>query len=229
MLKNIFLILFISILLSGCSNNNQNNETNNSNHSHSYTKTSTEVNDIDTSNNTNTSENNDNEDIDNSSIKPATEPIPPKEEEISVFTTKIYNTEFERQNNIAITSNKLNGTIVKAKSTFSFTNTVGRSKSNEGYKEADIFDKNGNKIKGLGGGNCQVSTTLYNAVLKISTLKVVERHDHSNKVPYAKKGKDAAVSYGSVDFKFRNDNDYDIKIYVIPTSSDLTVKLVKLI
>lgn len=47
----------------------------------------------------------------------------------------------------------------------------------------------GNKKKGLGGGNCQISSTLYNAVLTIPSLKVIERHEHSNKVPYAKKEK----------------------------------------
>ena len=66
--------------------------------------------------------------------------------------------------------------------------------------------------KGLGGGNCQVSTTLYNAILSIPSLIVVERHEHSNYVPYIEKGKDAAVAYGSYDLKFRNDSKNDIKI-----------------
>ena len=68
----------------------------------------------------------------------------------------------------------------------------GQSTSSKGYQEADIFDKNGNKKKGLGGGNCQISTTLYNAVLAVPNLNVTERHAHSNYVPYIQKGKDAA-------------------------------------
>lgn len=72
------------------------------------------------------------------------------EEEISFFTTKIYSKDTARQNNIAITCSTLNNTIVSNGSTFSFCNTVGQSTSAKGYQEADIFDKNGNKKKGLG-------------------------------------------------------------------------------
>ena len=85
-----------------------------------------------------------------------------------------------------------------------------------------------NKIKGYGGGNCQVSSTLYNAVLKVPSLKVVERHEHSNKVPYVAENKDAAVAYGSVDFKFKNENDYPIKILVQASKKYVVVTLVKI-
>ena len=63
----------------------------------------------------------------------------------------------------------------------------------------------------FGGGNCQVSSTLYNAVLAIPSLVVVERHEHGKDVGYVPDGKDATVSYGSLDLKFRNDLDYDIR------------------
>ena len=86
----------------------------------------------------------------------------------------------------------------------------------------------GNKKKGLGGGNCQISSTLYNAVLTIPSLKVVERHEHSNKVPYAKKGKDAAVAYGSYDFKFQNNSGNDIKLTFNATSDNVTATIYKL-
>lgn len=153
---------------------------------------------------------------------------PPKEEAIASFTTKIYNKDSARQNNIAITTSTLNNTIVKNGSNFSFCNTVGPATSAKGYQEADIFDKDGNKKKGLGGGNCQVSTTLYNAVLKISSLHVTERHEHSNKVPYIKTGKDAAVAYGSYDFKFKNNSGFDIKIKATATSNNVTITLNKI-
>ena len=116
------------------------------------------------------------------------------EKEISKFSTKIYTKDSSRQNNLSITCSALNGHIVKAHETFSFTQTIGPSTSSKGYQEADIFDSNGNKKKGFGGGNCQVSSTLYNAVLNTSGLTVVERHEHSNKVPYVSTGKDAAVA-----------------------------------
>lgn len=80
-----------------------------------------------------------------------TEPAPPVEEQIATFTTKIYSNDSARQNNISITCNTLNGTIVKNGATFSFCNTVGQSSTSKGYQKADIFDKDGNKKKGLGG------------------------------------------------------------------------------
>lgn len=154
---------------------------------------------------------------------------PKTEELLSSFSTKIYTKDSARQNNISITSSALNETIVANGSTFSFCNTVGQATTAKGYQEADIFDNDGNKKKGLGGGNCQVSTTLYNAVLKTPNLVVTERHEHSNKVPYIETGKDAAVAYGSYDLKFRNDTGYDIKIKSEATSDNITINLYKLI
>lgn len=78
-------------------------------------------------------------------------PPPVTEEQIATFTTKIYSSDSARQNNISITCNTLNGTIVKKGETFSFCGTVGQASSSKGYQKADIFDKNGNKKKGLGG------------------------------------------------------------------------------
>ena len=74
-------------------------------------------------------------------------------------------------------------------------------------------------------GNCQVSSTLYNTVLSIPSLVVTERHEHSNKVPYVKKGKDAAVAYGSYDFKFRNNTGNDIKILASTDESNVIVTI----
>lgn len=149
-----------------------------------------------------------------------------QEETITTFSTKIYSKDQARQTNIQITCNTLNDTIVKKGETFSFCNTVGKATTAKGYQKADVYDRNGNKQKGLGGGNCQISSTLYNAVLNVSGLTVTERHEHSNNVPYVPKGKDAAVAYGSYDFKFRNDTQNDIKIKSSTDSSNVTVSLV---
>ena len=162
------------------------------------------------------------------SVEPAPENTTPKEEEISSFSTKIVTKDANRQHNINLTCSTLNDTIVENGATFSFCNTVGQATSAKGYKEADIFDANGRKKKGLGGGNCQISSTLYNAVLAVSSLPVVERHPHSNYVPYIQKGKDAAVAYGSYDFKFRNDSGNKIKIKASATESEVTIKLIKI-
>lgn len=153
---------------------------------------------------------------------------PVTEEQIATFTTKIYSKDSARQNNISITCNTLNGTIVKNGETFSFCNTVGQATTSKGYQKADIYDNNGNKKKGLGGGNCQISTTLYNAVLAVSSLVVTERHEHSNYVPYIAKGKDAAVAYGSYDLKFRNDSGNDVKILSSTDGNNVTVSLMAL-
>lgn len=159
----------------------------------------------------------------------ATNP-PPKnlsEKEIASFSTKIYTKDSERQNNIKLTCSTLNNTDVAPGNTFSFTKTVGRSTSSKGYQKADIFT-NGQKTKGFGGGNCQVSTTLYNAVLKVNGLSVTERHEHSNDVPYIKNGKDAAVAYGSYDLKFVNNLDYSIRIKCSATDNNISIKIMKL-
>lgn len=155
-------------------------------------------------------------------------PAPVKEEQLATFSTKIYSTDSARQNNVSITCNTLNETIIKNGETFSFCGTVGQASSSKGYQKADIFDKNGNKKKGLGGGNCQISSTLYNAVLAVPTLVVTERHSHSNYVPYIAKGKDAAVAYGSYDFKFRNDSGNDIKILASTDKASVTTSIVAL-
>lgn len=127
----------------------------------------------------------------------------PKETQIAEYTTKIYTKDSNRQNNLSIACSTLNGTTVENKATFSFCNTLGKATTAKGYKKADVFQDD-EVIQALGGGNCQVSSTLYNAVLKVPGLDITERHEHSNSVPYVSKGKDAAIAYGSYDFKFVN-------------------------
>lgn len=79
--------------------------------------------------------------------------------------------------------------------------------------------------KVLADGNCQLSSTLYNAVLAVPSLSVTERHAHSNYVPYIQKGKDAAVAYGSYDFKFVNNSGNDIIIHCSSNGSTVDVSL----
>lgn len=151
-----------------------------------------------------------------------------KEEEIATFSTKIVTKDTNRQKNIGITCSTLNNTIVENGQTFSFCDTVGQATTDKGYEKAEIFDANGKVKQGLGGGNCQVSTTLYNAVLSVPSLNVIERHAHSNKVPYIETGKDAAVAFGSYDLKFVNNSGNSIKITATLTDADITIKLFKL-
>lgn len=147
---------------------------------------------------------------------------------ISTFSTKIYSNDPARQNNVALTCSQLNGTIVPNGTMFSFCNTLGPATPSEGYQKADVFDKDGNKEKGIGGGKCQVSSTLYNAILAVPTLIVTERHPHSNKVPYVQTGKDAAVSYGSYDLKFQNTSGFDIQIQAATDGKTITTSLLRM-
>ena len=158
--------------------------------------------------------------------KPAQPPV--EVEELSSFSTKIYTKESARQNNVTITCSALNDTDIADGETFSFCDTVGRASPSKGYKKADIFT-DGEKTKGYGGGNCQVSTTLYNAVLPVPGLDVTERHEHSRNVPYIQNGKDAAVAFGSYDFKFVNSTGSTIRIKAENTPDAVTIRLIKLV
>ena len=217
-MKKIFLtIALLVFLLSGCGNSDnpkiENNNLSNFENESNIEKTSLEQN------------------IYNNQIteEPAIKEVKPKEEKLSEFSTKIYDKTDERQKNVEITCSTLNEQIVKKGEEFSFTNVIGKATPNKGYEKAKIFDKQGNVEEGYGGGICQVSTTLYNAVKDISGITITERHDHSNTVPYAKKGNDAAVAHGSYDFKFINDTDSDIIIHAETNSTNVIITINKLI
>ena len=223
-----FLILFTTICFSGCS---KEDDTKTEVNTVEVNRTSTDISNLnlnDISNNTINNNIVSTNQADNTSNSSSSKVSNKSEELLAQFSTRIYSTDSARQNNLEITSKKLNGTVVKPNETFSFTKTVGPSTAAKGYEEADIYDSNGNKIKGYGGGNCQISSTLYNAVQKVSSLKVVEKHEHSNTVPYVKEGHDAAVAYGSVDFKFKNTNNFSIKILVETSKKYVVVKLMKI-
>ena len=147
---------------------------------------------------------------------------------ISEFSTQIHNKSKERQNNISITCKRISGKEIKPGEIFSFCNTVGEATTEKGYQASEIY-VDGEKKQGLGGGNCQVSTTIYNAVLQIPELEVIERHEHSNKVTYIEQGKDAAVAYGSYDFKFKNNTQNTLKLVMENTEDEVKAKIIKLI
>lgn len=151
----------------------------------------------------------------------------PIESEISSFSTSLKG-DSARLNNISITCNTINGTIIKNGEAFSFNSIVGQPTAEKGYQEADVF-VNQKTEKGYGGGNCQVSTTIYNAALQINDIEVTERHPHKKKVSYIEEGKDAAVSYsGGLDLKFINNTGSDIKLYVTCDDDSVDVKIVNL-
>lgn len=149
------------------------------------------------------------------------------EEEISSFSTKIIDDDDNRDTNIRITCNEINGTIIKNGEEFSFNESAGNPTPDRGYKKAGVFI-DGELKKGYGGGNCQVSTTIYNAVNKIDGIKVTERHEHEKEVGYIEMGKDSTVVYDDLDLKFENNTGYDIKLYTELSNNKVKVKVNKL-
>ncbi|MCX7843315.1 MAG: VanW family protein [Clostridia bacterium] len=112
--------------------------------------------------------------------------------------------------NIRIAVSRINGTVIASGEVFSFNEIVGPRTEAEGYKVAHTY-VGGKIVDGIGGGICQVSSTLYNAVL-FSDLVIKERTNHMFTVGYVPLGRDAAVSYNDVDFKFVNNTNWPIKI-----------------
>ena len=113
----------------------------------------------------------------------------PVEETLYSFSTEILDKSEGRQTNLRLTCSTLNGTVVNSGATFSFCDTVGPATTDKGYKEAKIFGADGEVTMGLGGGNCQVSSTLYNAVLQDTNFEIVERHPHAQRVYYVEERK----------------------------------------
>lgn len=149
------------------------------------------------------------------------------EEEISSFSTKIIDEDDARDTNIRITCNAINGTIIKNGEEFSFNKEAGNPTPDRGYKKAGVFI-DGELKKGYGGGNCQVSTTIYNAVNKIDGVNITERHEHEKEVGYIKMGKDSTVVYDNLDLKFENNTGYDIKLYTELSDNKVNVKVNRL-
>lgn len=129
---------------------------------------------------------------------------------LGTYTTLYDASNENRDNNVNLASEKINGTIIYPGETFSYNQIVGKRTIEAGYKEAGAY-AGGKVIQEIGGGICQVSSTLYNAVL-YANLEVVERYNHYFETSYVDPGRDATVSWGSLDFQFKNNRDYAIKI-----------------
>ncbi len=159
------------------------------------------------------------------------ETVEPSYEEILVskFSTKLLGSDKNRNTNIKLACDEINGTIIEPGKTFSFWNIVKDTSKEKGYKEAEALDGDGEKIQALGGGICQISSTIYNAVLKDEDkFEVVERHPHSDDVAYVPKGKDASVNKGTADFKFKNNSEFPIKIYTKVENKKVKVEIYEL-
>ena len=129
---------------------------------------------------------------------------------LSTFSTNYSTRDTDRTTNLRLAANKINGTVLMPGETFSYNQVVGARTIAAGYKEAPIY-VSGEVVDGLGGGICQITSTLYNAVI-YANLEIVERSNHQFVPSYVSASRDATVVYGSIDFKFKNNRDYPIKL-----------------
>ncbi len=142
---------------------------------------------------------------------------------VSQYSTNFNSTLVNRTENIRTAAKALDRIQLAPGERFSFNEIVGKRTTEAGYKEAPIISGD-TFIPGIGGGVCQVSTTLYNAVV-LADLEILERHHHSLPVDYVPPGQDATVSYPSLDFKFRNTLDTFLQIRSYVEGDTLTFKL----
>lgn len=152
----------------------------------------------------------------NIAIKPTTPVV------VTEYTTT-YDAKIPRAKNVQLASASLNGVIVMPGETFSYTNTVGPRTLERGFVVAPVYN-NGEVAKGVGGGICQVSSTLYAAMKKVG-IPATERHQHSLPVHYVPSGWDATISGTTLDLKFKNIYPYPMYIESIAVDGVLTVRI----
>ena len=129
---------------------------------------------------------------------------------LSDFSTSFSSSNYNRATNIILASSRISGTVLMPGETFSYNQTVGKRTVQDGFKEAPAYS-NGQVVQEVGGGICQVASTLYDAVL-YANLEITDRSNHGFKPSYVSPGLDATVSWGGPDFKFTNNRNYPIKI-----------------
>lgn len=142
---------------------------------------------------------------------------------LATYTTNYDASNTNRDNNLVLAAKKINGTIINPNEEFSYNKTVGKRTIQEGFKDAKAY-AGGKVVLSVGGGICQLSSTLYNSVL-LANLDVTDRHNHYFKTSYVPEGRDATVSWGAVDFKFKNNRKYPIKIEAIVGDGVATVNI----
>ena len=128
-----------------------------------------------------------------------------------------------RTTNVLLATDFCNGVILMPGDVFSYNDSVGPRTYERGFKDATVYIGNSAE-DGVGGGICQVSSTIYYAALR-ADLKIVERYAHSRMVTYVPLGEDATVAWGSKDFKFENNTDFPMKVVTSHKTNNLTVKL----
>lgn len=142
---------------------------------------------------------------------------------LGTFSTTYSTTNANRVTNLELASEKINGTVILPGETFSYNKIVGERTIAKGYKEAAVYS-GGKVVDGIGGGICQLSSTLYNAVV-YANLEVTSRNNHRFLTSYVEAGRDATVSWGTIDFCFKNTRSYPIKIVSIVKNGVVTTDI----
>jgi len=137
--------------------------------------------------------------------------------------TPLAGSSYERIHNIRLATSKINGMILNPGEEFSYNKTVGKREYSTGFLTAPaiVYEE---LQPVIGGGICQVSSTLFNAVL-LSDLPVVERHRHHTPINYIPLGMDATISWGTKDFRFRNNSNGRIQLIGFASDSSLTFQI----
>ncbi|HQD06697.1 MAG TPA: VanW family protein [Bacillota bacterium] len=142
---------------------------------------------------------------------------------MSSFTTAFNPAQEDRAHNIKLAAGFLDGYLLAPGERFSLNDFLGESTPEKGYRKAPVISGL-DFVAGYGGGLCQISSTLYNAVL-LADLEVCQRHNHNLAVPYIAPGRDATISYGVHDFVFRNNKEHHILISAAVEENRLTFRL----
>ena len=142
---------------------------------------------------------------------------------LSSFSTRYNAADKDRTTNLVIACQKLNGKVLMPGETFSYNETLGPRTYAAGYRNGKIYE-NGQVVDGLGGGICQISSTLYNAAL-MSDMEIVERRNHQFVTSYVNAGRDATVVYGLTDFRFKNTRTYPVRLVASAKGGVATVSI----
>lgn len=144
---------------------------------------------------------------------------------LGTYTTKAKWGQTNRNTNIRLACEAINEYVVQPGAQFSFNTVVGQRTKERGYKEAGVY-VNGQVDTGVGGGICQVSSTLFNAAL-LSNMTITARRAHSLPVSYLPRGRDAAVSWGGPEFKFKNPYSFPVMIctYFNPNTCEIVISI----
>lgn len=149
-----------------------------------------------------------------------------KAAKIGSYTSPILSDQPDRMHNVKLTAKLITNSIIGPGNEFSFNRTTGEPTAERGFKKATVFTDDGRHEEGIGGGMCQVSSTLYNAVLD-AKLTVTERHPHSQPVHYVPVNRDA-TTYTDKDFRFVNSSRQPIVIRSFVSGKHLTVDLLSI-